>query len=123
MAIVRMQKLSICATKSHRKEILEALQTLGAVQIITDQLDDPELERMRMVVTSMLRMKDDAISIHDFRMVPGTGHTNLIFDVSLPIQLHGQEGTIQTALETALNDLGEGRYRTLITFDPAGFNQ
>ena len=46
MAIVRMQKLSICATKSHRKEILEALQSLGAVQIITDQLDDPELERM-----------------------------------------------------------------------------
>ena len=85
--------------------------------------DDPELERMRMVVASMLRMKDDAISIHDFRMVPGTGHTNLIFDVSLPIQLHGQEEIIQTALETALNDLGEGRYHTVITFDPAGFNQ
>ena len=78
---------------------------------------------MRMVVASMLRMKDDAISIHDFRMVPGTGHTNLIFDVSLPIQLHGQEETIQTALETALNDLGEGRYHTVITFDPAEFNQ
>ena len=85
--------------------------------------DDPVLERMRMVVASMLRMKDDAISIHDFRMVPGTGHTNLIFDVSLPIQLHGQEETIQTALETALNDLGEGRYHTVITFDPAEFNQ
>ena len=85
--------------------------------------DDPELERMRMVVASMLRMKDDAISIHDFRMVPGTGYTNLIFDVSLPIQLHGQEETIQTALETALNDLGEGRYHTVITFDPAEFNQ
>ena len=85
--------------------------------------DDPELERMRMVVASMLRMKDAAISIHDFRMVPGTGHTNLIFDVSLPIQLHGQEETIQTALEAALNDLGEGRYHTVITFDPAGFNQ
>ena len=85
--------------------------------------DDPVLERMRMVVASMLRMKDDAISIHDFRMVPGTGHTNLIFDVSLPIQLHGQEEIIQTALETALNDLGEGRYHTVITFDPAEFNQ
>ena len=85
--------------------------------------DDPELERMRMVVASMLRMKDEKISIHDFRMVPGTDHTNLIFDVSLPVQLHGQEEAIQRALEAALNDLGEGCYRTVITFDPAEFNQ
>lgn len=85
--------------------------------------DDPELERMRMVVASMLRMKDEKISIHDFRMVPGADHTNLIFDVSLPVQLHGQEEAIQRALEAALNDLGEGCYRTVITFDPAEFNQ
>ena len=85
--------------------------------------DDPELKRMRMVVSSMLRMKDAEISIHDFRIVPGTGHTNLIFDISLPAQLQGQEETIQSALETALNDLGEGRYQTVITFDPAEFNQ
>lgn len=85
--------------------------------------DDPELERMRMVVASMLRMKDEKISIHDFRMVPGTDHTNLIFDVSLPVQLHGQEEAIQRALEAALNDLGEGCYHTVITFDPAEFNQ
>ena len=85
--------------------------------------DDPELERMRMVVASMLRMKDDAISIHDFRMVPGKDHTNLIFDVSLPARLRGQEAELQTALENALNDLGEGQYHTVITFDPAEFNQ
>ena len=85
--------------------------------------DDPELERMRVVVASLLRMKDDAISIHDFRMVPGTSQTNLIFDISLPVRLSGQEKAIQTALEAALNDLGEGHYHTVITFDPAELNQ
>lgn len=55
-------------------------------------------------------------------MVPGAGHTNLIFDVALPAQLQGQEKTIQTALEAALNDLGEGTYYTVITFDLASFN-
>ena len=85
--------------------------------------DDPELERMRVVVASLLRMKDDAISIHDFRMVPGTSHINLIFDISLPVRLSGQEKAIQTALEAALNDLGEGHYHTVITFDPAELNQ
>jgi len=84
--------------------------------------NDPELDRMRNLVTAILKVKDDRLSIHDFRMVPGAGHTNLIFDVALPSDLHGQEKTIQSALEAALNDLGEGTYYTVITFDQATFN-
>ena len=36
---------------------------------------------------------DPAIAIHDFRMVPGPTHTNLIFDVVTPLafRLSGQE--------------------------------
>jgi len=42
--------------------------------------------------------------------------------VALPVDLQGQEKTIQAALETALNDLGEERFYTVITFDHAAFN-
>ena len=84
--------------------------------------NDPELDRMRALVTAILRVKDERMSIHDFRMVPGNGHTNLIFDVALPHDLMGQEKTIQKSLEAALNDLGEGTYYTVITFDQAAFN-
>ena len=84
--------------------------------------DDPELERMRTLVTAILRMKDEHISIHDFRMVPGESDTNLIFDVALPHTLVGLEEPIRTALENALNDLGEGTYHTVITFEPAVFS-
>ena len=80
--------------------------------------DDPELERMRLLVSAILRVKDDRLSIHDFRMIPGERHTNLIFDVAMPPELHGQEDSIQKTLEGALNDLGRGTYRTVITFDP-----
>jgi len=85
-------------------------------------VNDPELDRMRTLVTAILKVKDERLSIHDFRMVPGSGHTNLIFDVALPSDLRGQEKTLQAALETALNDLGEGTYYTVITFDQASFN-
>ena len=84
--------------------------------------NDPELDRMRQLVLAILHVKDARLSIHDFRMVPGTGHTNLIFDVALPADLLGQEKTIQSALEAALNDLGNGKYYTVITFDPEAFN-
>ena len=84
--------------------------------------NDPELDRMRTLVAAILRVKDDRLSIHDFRMVPGTGHTNLIFDMALPCDLFGQEKAIKSALEAALNDLGEGTYYTVITFDQASLN-
>ena len=84
--------------------------------------NDPELDRMRALVAAILRVKDERLSIHDFRMVPGAGHTNLIFDVAMPARLQGQEETIQTALEAALNDLDEGTYHTVITYDLASFN-
>lgn len=84
--------------------------------------DDPELDRMRHMVTTILKFKDERISIHDFRMVPGQGNTNLIFDISLPVELMGQENTIKSSLETALNELDEKTYHAVITFDLEAFN-
>ena len=43
MAIVSMQKLSICANKKNRKAILETLQELGIVEIFTDGIEDEDL--------------------------------------------------------------------------------
>ncbi len=82
--------------------------------------NDPEQERLRTLVATLLRLRDPRLSIHDFRMVPGNCCTNLIFDVELPMELQGQEDDIQKALETALNELGEKHYKTVITFDPSG---
>ena len=84
--------------------------------------NDPELNRMRQLVAAILQVKDPRLTIHDFRMVPGAGHTNLIFDLALPSDLRSQEQPLQTALENALNDLGQGKYYTVITFDNAEFN-
>ena len=79
--------------------------------------DDPELERVRALVETLLRVRDARLSVHDFRMVPGENSTNLVFDVSLPMELQGQEDSIHQALETALSELGETHYRMAITFD------
>ena len=103
----------------------ECLQNYGVHLVIHYDpvvTNDPELDRMRTLVAAILKVKDERLSIHDFRMVPGAGHTNLIFDVALPCDLRGQEKILQAALETALNDLGEATYYTVITFDQAAFN-
>ena len=79
--------------------------------------DDPELERVRALVETLLRVRDARLSVHDFRMVPGENSANLVFDVSLPMELQGQEESIHQALEMALSELGETHYRMAITFD------
>ena len=84
--------------------------------------NDPAADRMRNLVTALLHVRDPRLSIHDFRMVPGTGHTNLLFDLAVPADLCREHEQIQQSLESALNDLGEGTYYTVITFDNAAFN-
>ena len=78
---------------------------------------DAELERMRTLVTQLLRQRDERINIHDFRMVPGQEHTNLIFDVVLPPDLMPAKGEIKKRLDEALASLEETTYYTVITFD------
>ena len=85
--------------------------------------DDPELNRLRSKVTQLLTEQHEQLSIHDFRMVRGTGHTNLIFDVILPRSLRGQEKEIKKRLDRELNEGSAMTYYTVITFDPAEFNQ
>jgi V/A-type H+-transporting ATPase subunit I len=46
MAVVEMKKLSVCALKRHRKDILEALQSMGAMEIRINDIDDEDLHNM-----------------------------------------------------------------------------
>lgn len=83
--------------------------------------DDEELNRMRSSVDKVLKSIDPRISIHDFRMVRGDTHTNLIFDMILPYDLDDRRQQIKRQLDAAIN-LGDTQYYTVITFDTGGFN-
>ena len=84
---------------------------------------DEALEHMRSAVQQILREYDSKLSIHDFRMVQGRKHTNLIFDIALPYPLMEQKKAIQTHLEGKLKGFPGGPYYTVVTFDPAAFTQ
>ena len=83
--------------------------------------DDPELSRLRELVDSVLLRYDQRLKSHDFRMVRGNGHTNLIFDIALPDDLRSKESTIKAYLDDALSD-DSMTYYTVITFDSASFD-
>ena len=104
----------------------ECLQSHGVQLVIHYDpvvTDDPELDRLREVVRQTLTQIDGGLSFHDFRMVAGGGHTNLIFDVALPHSLAGQEKRIKAELDSRLNQDSPTTYYTVVTFDLESFNK
>jgi cation diffusion facilitator family transporter len=79
--------------------------------------DDPEMNRMRQIVQQLLRQQDERICIHDFRMVRGQGHSNLIFDAELPPDLMRRQTQIKRQLDEDLAAAEPGTYYTVVTFD------
>lgn len=80
--------------------------------------DDPELNRMRQVVTDCLARLDPGLSVHDFRMVRGAARTNLIFDLVVPDSVHLDD--VQQAVDQAVSRESD-KYATVITFDRPAF--
>jgi len=77
--------------------------------------DDPETERVHGLINAFLRNTDPCLSLHDFRMVPGQGHINLIFDCVLPAGYQGREALLN-AMNAYARSLDE-RYRLVVEFD------
>lgn len=49
--------------------------------------NDPTVDRLRELTLSVVQSIDPSLRIHDFRIVPGDTHTNLIFDVAAPFEV------------------------------------
>ncbi len=85
--------------------------------------DDPLLNELKAEASQHLKEADERLTLHDFRMVPGKRHTNLVFDVALPSDLRGKEEMIRRTVEQAMNEEGKDlTYHIVITFDAAQFN-
>ena len=84
--------------------------------------DDPEINRLRELVEQALKELDDRLTFHDFRVVESPGHTNLIFDVTIPQDMITRKKEITQFVEAHLTNTDQKTYHTVITFDSDAFN-
>ena len=84
-------------------------------------IDNPELTALKAKVLCLLQTRDPRLSLHDFRMVPGKKHMNLVFDVALPRDMKDRGEELRGWVEDTLNAEGEMVYHVIITFDVADF--
>ena len=62
--------------------------------------DDPRVDELRDAVKDVVVKWNEKASIHDFRVVFGNTHTNLVFDIVVPYQMKDSEKDIQKAIQT-----------------------
>ena len=62
--------------------------------------DDPRVDELRDAVKDVVAKWNENASIHDFRVVFGNTHTNLVFDIVVPYQMKDSEKDIQKAIQT-----------------------
>lgn len=81
-------------------------------------LDDETLKSLRETVRSFAAEIDPAITIHDFRMVVGPTHTNLIFDAVVPYRFRLPDEEVRRRLSERVRAL-DGNYYAVIDIDKA----
>lgn len=84
--------------------------------------DDPEIAAVRTRVLQIMHGLDPRLSLHDFRMVSGSHHVNVIFDMVLPPEDAQTAEQLRRQIEAQLQD-GKKTYHLIVTFDTAAFNE
>ena len=79
-------------------------------------IDDEETNRCRELVKKLVHSIDPELSMHDFRMVSGTTHTNLIFDLEVPPAYKIADDELRRMFEEMLTAIDE-TYYAVITID------
>lgn len=66
------------------KKLSKDLGCMATIHMDPVAVNDPEVRELKHKVADLAKEVLDAITIHDFRVVKGDTHTNLIFDMVVP---------------------------------------
>ncbi len=78
--------------------------------------DDEETNTLKSAVMNIVKTIDQSLTIHDFRIVKGPTHTNLIFDVVEPYQITFLPEDLKSMIQQKVQEL-DPRYFTVIEVD------
>lgn len=116
--------ISLHAEVSSEDDILEIHDTIDNIERKLNEIlgchsvihmdpivvNDDETDRMRRLCTLIAKSVDESFTIHDFRMVKGPTHTNLIFDIVVPYECKMSEDDVKTAICNKVEELPGSHY-------------
>ena len=98
------------------KELREKLGCEAVIHMDPIVTDDGITEETRQRVAALVHCIDDEINIHDFRMVAGPTHTNVIFDAVVPFKFRLTDAEVREKIEAAVRAL-DGNYYAVVNVE------
>ena len=113
---------SVDVMKSHdtidliERNIQRKYNLLISIHLDPIVVNDAHINSLRDLTESAVKEIDPALSIHDFRVVEGPTHSNLIFDVMAPPDFSLSDRELTNSIQEKLSKIDE-RYFCVITVD------
>ncbi|SFQ30039.1 cation diffusion facilitator family transporter [Lachnospiraceae bacterium XBB1006] len=84
------------------RELNEQLGCEATIHMDPIAVGDERTDQLKKVVVREIKKLDERLSIHDFRVVPGVTHTNLVFDILVPAGYEKDRDGLITQLQEAV---------------------
>ena len=75
--------------------------------------DDEETQELKKQVTCCLHELDKSLNLHDFRIVKGPTHTNIIFDILVPFKFQLNDAEISRFMEEKIHSISASYYAVI----------
>lgn len=86
------------------KDLQSELGCQAVIHMDPIDVDDEKLRENKEIVNRIVTDIDSRLTMHDFRMVSGPTHTNLIFDVVVPFDFSLSDSEIKSRIENAVKE-------------------
>lgn len=80
---------------------------------------DEHVSELKATVISIVKGIDEVITIHDFRVVTGPTHTNLIFDVLVPFKFYISDDELTMMIQNKVRERLGNNYYVVMKVDKA----
>ena len=104
------------AVDNIENELREKLGCSAVVHMDPIVTDDVEVNATREEIKRVVSNIDSRMTIHDFRMVPGPTHTNVIFDVAVPFDIDMDDDELRKILGARIRDV-DSKLNAVIEID------
>ena len=98
------------------KELQKKLECHAVIHMDPISTDDENTLKLKKEINEIVKKENPEFSIHDFRVVAGDTHTNIIFDLLIPYGIRDDEENIKKKIDDEVKKLNKN-YFTVIEID------
>lgn len=98
------------------RKLRETLNCHATIHMDPVEADNEEVRKLRLQTAKLIAGMELNLSIHDFRVVKGETHTNLIFDVVIPFECPLKDSEVIEKIEEGIQQY-PGNYYAVIQID------